>query len=240
MKKILALFLMAVLATTLFAGCSKPATEPATEPAEPTAEAPAEPAPAAEETTDKDGILKLMGGSQDVMKNGFSYDYLMTIGTETSTSHFSFKGENVRMEIVQEENPSIMITKGKEMFIINPQDKTGFKMSTDTSADANSAVNPAGDVKPEENMDKDNLKVIGKEDVNGEPCYVVQTKNIIGQYEMKMWIHRKYGIMMKMEAEAPEGKMLVEVKNLKVGDVPESEFEIPSDIKIMEMPVMPQ
>ncbi len=235
MKKFLAVLLMTGLVLSLFAGCSKPAPAETAEPeaAEATTEA------AAEETTDKEGILKLMGGSADFMKSGFSYDYVMTIGDQTSTSHFSFKGENVRMEVVQEENQSIMITKGKEMFIINPGEKTGFKMNVDESGEAN-AVNPAGDVKPEESMDKDNMKIIGKEDINGEPCYVVESKDMVGQYAMKMWIHQKYGIAMKMEAEAPEGKVMMEVKNLVVGDVPDSEFEIPSDIQIMEMPVMPQ
>lgn len=237
MKKILALFLMSMVVFTLFYGCSKPSpAAPADLP--PVAEAPTTPAePPAAEVTDKDGILKLLGESPDVMKKGISYDYVMMVGEQqTMTSKFSYKGENIRMEGLDPSNPSLMITKGKELFIINPQEKTGFKMSTELEGDAN----PTGDVKPEESMDKDSLNVVGKEDVNGEPCYVVLTKNVADDSEMKLWLHQKYGIMMKMESQSSEGKVLIEVKNLKVGDIPDSLFEIPSDIKMMEMPTIPQ
>ncbi len=238
MKRIAVFFLTTALVFTLFTGCSKPAPTAPEVPAAVPAETPAaSEAPAAEELTDKDGLLKLMAGGQDAVKKGISYDYVMTAGEQqVMHSHFSFKGENVRMEGLDPENPTLMITKGKELFIINPNEKTGFKMSTE----ANAGVNPAGDVKPEENMDKDSLKIVGKEDVNGEPCYVVATRNVVEGYDMKMWVHQKYGIMMKMEGAAPEGKMLIEVKNLKVGDIQDSEFEIPADIKMMEMPTVPQ
>lgn len=237
MKRIFALLLMTSLVFTLLAGCSKPAPAPQAEPTPEATEAPAAPVtPVENEVTDKDGILKLMGGSIEAMKNGLSYDYVMTAGEQVMNSHFSFKGENVRIETLDPSNPSLMITKGKELYIINPKEKTGFKMSTE----GDTGANPTGEVKPEENMDKDSLNIIGKEDVNGEPCYIVTTKSIVDGFEMKMWLHQKYGIMMKMESQSAEGKMLVEVKNLKVGDVPDSEFEIPTDIKMMEMPGLPQ
>jgi len=234
MKRMLALFLMSVLVFTLFSGCSKPA--PAA-PAEPTpAPTPAVPEePATTEVTDKDGILKLIGSGADLMKQGVSYDYILTAGEQTTTSKISFKGENVRMEGFDPANPSLTIKKGREMFIINPQEKTGFKMSTEVDSDAN----PTGEIKPEENMDKNALTIVGKETVNGEPCYIVTTKNVVDGSDMKMWLHQKYGIMMKMEAPSAEGNLLVEVKNLKVGDIPDSQFEIPADIQMMEMPAVP-
>jgi len=235
MKKILALLLISGMTFAIFSGCSKPVpAEPATPPSAETPAAPSE--PKASEVTDKDGILKLMGGSVDIMKKGVSYDYVMTAGEQTTTSRFSFKGGNVRMEGLDPSNPSLMITKDKERYIISPQEKTGFKMSTEANTDAN----PTGEIKPEENMDKDALKIIGKETVNGEPCYIVTTKNIVDGSDMKMWLHEKYGILMKMESLSSDGNLLIEVKNLKVGDVPDAEFEIPADIKIREMPVVPQ
>lgn len=238
MKKITALLLMTFLMLALFTGCSKPA------PAAPAADAPSEPAavpeataePNSDDVTDKDGLLKLMGGSTDAMKKGLSYDYEVTAGNQTMLSRYSFKGENVRMQGLDESNPSLTITKGKDIYIINPLDKTGFKMSSTGDADAN----PTGEVKPEENMDTESLNITGKEDVNGEPCYIVETKNTVDGSGMKMWIHRKYGIMMKMESGSAEEKLLITVKNLKIGDVPDSDFEIPADIKIMEMPALPQ
>lgn len=234
MKKILAMLLTTAMILTLISGCSKPA--PA-EPAAPAAtEAPAAPSEPAEEVADKDSILKLMGKSSEKMKSGLSYEYVITAGDQVTSSKFSFKDDKARIEALDPSNPTLMITKGKELYIINPQEKTGFKMNTETSGDAN----PTGEIKPEENMDKDALKVIGKETVNGEPCYIVTTKNAVDGYDMKMWLHEKYGIMMKMESQSEEGKLLVEVKNLKVGDIPDSDFEIPAGIQMMEMPVVPQ
>lgn len=234
MRKMFALVLMGALVLMLSVGCSKPSPEaPAPVEAPSVAEAPAAPA---EESTDKEGLLQLMGGSANAMKQGLSYDYSTTVSGQTITSHFSYKGENVRIESLDSANPSLMITKGVETYIINPLEKTGFKMTVE----AGTGGNPTGDVKPEEAMDKDALTIVGNEDVNGEPCYVVATKNIMDGFEMKMWVHRKLGLMMKMESESPDGKVLVELKNLKVGNIPDSEFEIPADIKIQEMPVLPQ
>lgn len=235
MKKILALLMMATLTFALATGCSKPAPEAAPEVSEPAAEAPAEPAAEAE-TMDNDGLFNAMAGSVDYMSKGISYDYEMTAGGQVINSRYAYKNGDMRIEGNAGGAQTVTITKSDAIYILNMADKTGFKMpkSGDSGAEG------MGDLKPEETMDKDAVKIIGNEDLNGEPCVVFTTKDKVAGYEMKMWVHKKYGVMMKMEAESPEGKMKIEIKNLKVGDIPDSEFEIPADFKMMEMPVVPQ
>ncbi len=237
MKKFLALFLMATLVFSLFTGCSKPATEATPEATEPTpAEAPAE--PAAEESMDNDGLFNAMAGSVDYMTKGISYDYEMTAGGQVLKTRYAYKNGEIRMEGGAGGSQSVIITKSDAIYMLNLTDKTGFKMPKTAGSDT--GAEGTGDLKPEETMDKDAVKIIGSEDFNGEPCVVFTTKDKLAGYEMKMWVHKKYGVMMKMEAESPEGEMKIEIKNLKVGDIPDSEFEIPADITMMEMPVVPQ
>lgn len=233
MKKILSTFLTAILVLSLFTGCSKPAPEATPDAVEP---AVAE-APAAEESMDNDGLFNVMAGSADYMSKGVSYDYEMTAGDQVIKTRYAYKNGDVRIEGNAGGYQSVTITKSDAIYMLNMADKTGFKMPKTVGSDT--GAEGMGDLKPEETMDKDAVKVIGNEDLNGEPCVVFTTKDKVAGYEMKMWVHKKYGVMMKMEAETPEGKMKLEIKNLKVGDIPDSEFEIPADIKMSEMPVMP-
>lgn len=231
MKRIVGV-LMTVLLLAAGTACSKPAPAPETQPP---AEAPAAEA-AAEQTPDKDGILSLMAGGQNVMKDGMSYEYILTMGDIVTKSRFAFRGNNVRIEGLDAMNPSLMITKGEDLYIINPKDKTGFKMS----AEADAGASPTGEVNPEENMDPDTMNILGKDVIDGEPCYIVESANVVDGNAMKFWIHEKYGIVMRMESMSNEGKILMEIKNLKVGNIPDSEFEIPAGIEMMEMPVFPE
>ncbi len=233
-KKVLILLLAAVM-VIMVSGCggAKPA------PAEPApAEAPAAETPAAAEETDSSGLFQLMESSVDYMAKGVSYDYVMTAGGETIRTHYAFKNGMVRFEGGAAGAENIMITRDDGIYMINLAEKTGFKMPKPEGADT--GTDGTGDLKPEETMDRDAVKIIGSEDVNGEPCHVLTTKDTVAGYDMKMWVHKKYGIMMRMEAETAEGQMKIEITNLKVGDVADSEFEIPADVQMMEMPVVPQ
>lgn len=227
--------LLALTVAIMGAACGGAKPEPA-EPAP--AEAPAAEAPAATAETDNSGLFQLMESSVDYMAKGVSYDYEMTAGGETIRTHYAFKNGMVRFEGGAAGAESIMITRDDGIYMINLAEKTGFKMPKPEGADT--GADGTGDMKPEETMDKDAVKIIGSEDVNGEPCHVLTTKDTVAGYDMKMWVHKKYGIMMRMEAESPEGQMKIEITNLKVGDVSDSEFEIPADVQMMEMPVVPQ
>lgn len=217
MKRLLVVLMTAVL---VLSGCGakeadKPAAqEPAPAPAQETA------APATEGAVDNGGLFQLMQGSVDYMSKGVSYDYAMTAGGDTIRSHFAFKNGESRFEGGAAGNESVMITKADGLYILNMKEKTGFKMPPGDSGAA--GAEGTGDIHPEETMDRDAVKIIGSEDVNGEPCHVFTTKDKVAGYEMKMWVHKKYGIMMRMEAESPEGQMKIEISNLKVGDVADS------------------
>lgn len=235
MKKFFSVLLAALMLAALVSGCGKK-EEPAVSPEA----APAQEQPAAQEASaiDANALVGLMANSTNFMEKGISYDNEVHVGDQVYATSIAFKGKMSRIQGGDAENPTVTITKEDGIYILNLGEKTGFKMPNDP--EANFSEDPTGDLKPEEQMDKDAIQIIGSEDVNGEPCYLIVTKDSVQGYEMKMWIHKKYGIVMKMEADSPDGKMNLVVRNLKVGDVPDSLFDIPNDIVMMEMPVLPQ
>ncbi len=90
---------------------------------------------------------------------------------------------------------------------------------------------------PESNLlDNPTLKEIGREKLNGLNTrvitYTTTATKPFGpseEVQVKSWISEKYGIMVKSEIEMETGKMFVELKNIKIGSVKDSVFEVPKD-----------
>lgn len=236
MKKALIWMMAATLVMSLFSGCSKPAEEKPAAAEKPAAEAPA--APAADEVKDKDGILKLMSGAKTMMEKGIYYESAMKVTDQEIVTKMWMKGGKLKTQSGVGENNFITIMGGDESVMYNPETKSGFKFKTGANVPGAPAGGQSND--PEKNMDQSSIVYTGKGEVNGEPCYTFTTKDKNEGVEMKGWLHAKYGIVMKLEGKSKDGTYTMEVKNLKVGDVSDSEFQVPADITFAEMPAMPQ
>lgn len=215
---ILAMFLVAGLG---MAGCSKEKTASPGRESQPTA-------------TQKAGGEKGDASLEDLMKSaknikGMSYDMVTTMtspeGTHTSSGKIWISGEKVRIESETAGMKSIMITDNKgDMYMVT--DKTAMKIPA-----ADDQTEPANAWADEE-LDK--MKVVGKEKIDGHNCTVVEVTeegNVT-----KMWLRQDIGMPVKIESKADNATIVIENKNFKIGAQPDSLFELPAGVQVMEMP----
>lgn len=146
----------------------------------------------------------------------------MVMETETETDMMGQKSK---------EN-SLTIGKDGDTYIINLINKTGIKMKADENEE-----NPMNNIKPDDNetfrqmIEKEGGKIIGNEDFLGKNCIVIEM--VSEGTTMKMWYYK--GIPLKMASSV----YVMEATKFEEGiSIPSSKFDIPSGIKISEMPKM--
>lgn len=125
---------------------------------------------------------------------------------------------------------SLMINNEKGGYVINLDEKTGFKMSNDGDDE-----NPADDLKPEDPetfrqmIESEGGKILGNENFLGKNCIVAEL-NEDGN-TAKMWYYK--GIPLKMESKS---YTMEATKFEESVSIPAGRFELPADIKITEIP----
>jgi outer membrane lipoprotein-sorting protein len=217
-----------------FAGCGKKAvttssgTPAAKSPsATATTTAPAAPAapgsPAATAKVD-DTKPSLFG-----MKTGFSADSVIKMSAgNTINMKFTVDGENKsRME-----NPDsiIIVRKDKsKMWMLNKASKTAMEMPIDKKMLQNMP-----DIKEQEAK----MKYIGRDNVGGYACNKYSVAGQNAGETSTIWVAKKIGLPVKIEAKTPQGAMTIEYKNIKVGKQPASLFELDPGYKVAQMPNM--
>lgn len=146
----------------------------------------------------------------------------MVMETETETEMMGQKNK---------EN-SLTIIKDGDTYIINLTNKTGIKMNAEENEE-----DPMDNIKPDDNetfrqmIEKEGGKIIGNEDFLGKNCIVIEM--VSEGTTMKMWYYK--GIPLKMASSV----YVMEATKLEEGvSIPNSKFDIPSGIKISEMPKM--
>ena len=130
-----------------------------------------------------------------------------------------------------------MTAEGKTMIIIvnldeqvsyiyNPEENIAMKMEVDT--DTQSAVEDVLSIQSR------NPTVVGTETIDGKLCTVVEYVDPEGK--VKTWLWQKQGLPVRMEVTTTEGISRTDWKNFEFGDIPDSMFELPAGVEIMEMP----
>ncbi len=168
----------------------------------------------------------------------YYYEQTIVTGEYTSTQKFWFKGENMKIEGEQDGVPYILIWTEDSMTNLDPESKTAYRSTYVEDTEGDSIEGPAG-FGDTDNFDFENdesFKYLGKETVNGEPCYVIESTFSEDNTLSKVWIHEEYGIAMKTEVSGDTEEMnaVMEVSNLRIGDVSDNEFEIPEDYEIFD------
>lgn len=134
-----------------------------------------------------------------------------------------FQGKNAdRREMTVQGQRSVLIIKNKEILMLMPDLNMAMRMPLGSD--------PLSDV-----LDPDpdtSFTPLGKETVNGEKAtkYRADYEGGGGHF----WATED-GIIMKVEAETSEGKLIVNTTNVKRGPQPDSLFELPSGVQIMDM-----
>ncbi|MDW7667934.1 MAG: hypothetical protein SCJ93_03855 [Bacillota bacterium] len=168
----------------------------------------------------------------------YYYEQTIVTGEYTSTQKFWFKGESMKIEGEQDGVPYILIWTEDSMTNLDPESKTAYRSTYVEDTEGDSIEGPAG-FGDTDNFDFENdesFKYLGKETVNGEPCYVIESTFSEDNTLSKVWIHEEYGIAMRTEISGGTEAMnaVMEVRNLKIGDVSNNEFEIPEDYEIFD------
>lgn len=159
-----------------------------------------------------------------------SYTMVMTEdGTEAIKAKVYMKNDNVRMEMSDPTMGELVIINNatkKESYFYNPTEKQAIKSALDESSSA--------DIPNPENLMKDadvsSAKYVSEETVDGKKAYVYDYKDTEGTTKIWMWADN--GVPLKFEGTVDGKKTVVEFKDVKVGGIDDSMFELPADATV--------
>jgi len=163
----------------------------------------------------------------------FKYDVVATAPEQAAvTTKMWFKGQKTRMEGTFEDKSMVyLIDMGEQLaYTYFPAENTAMKMSLGKAQES------VGESPTEqsESVEKHNPVTVGTEVLDGKTCLVIEYTDETGK--TKMWIWTMYGIPIRTETTTAKGTTVVEIKNIDFGDIPDSVFELPAGVQIMEIP----
>ncbi len=225
---LLALFLF----TVVLAGCGT-APQDTSAPADKEAAA-----PSSEKSSDSEPVLKdLLGKGKAV--NEMSFDCETQVGEQKMLVKTWMKGDKLRNEIESPEGDgkiiNIIDNAAGVVYVYHPEQKMATKMDI-SMAQQDGSSSPQEDL---EAMNPEKMKYVGKDTIDGKRCLVYEiTEDNVGT--SKVWLWEENGIPVRMEVISDGEKMVMEYRNIKIGGIPDSMFELPAGIQITEfsMPTM--
>jgi outer membrane lipoprotein-sorting protein len=236
MKKLTSLGIAAcaiVLSISLLAGCatSAPASPDESSPppsapssTETTTPSPSEPEPSQPSGDTLDDILSLTSGIGSV-----KFDMVMTGGGMPSlTTKVWLKGEKMKTEATMEGQTVInIIDHGTQtMYMYMPEQNMAFRVTYEQAQGS-----PVEETMAISQYHPQNL---GTETIDGKVCLVVEYT--VQGASTTMWIWEEHGFPIKVVTVTDQGTTTIEYKNIQFTDIPDSEFELPPGVQIMDMP----
>jgi hypothetical protein len=113
------------------------------------------------------------------------------------------------------------------MYTYMPDQNMATKMTLNTS------MMPQGSTDEDKIMDYNPL-VVGTETIDGKSCTVI-TYDVPGTGSIKEWIWTDKGFPIKLESTVGGKTSVVEFKNIDFSNIPDSEFELPAGVQVIEM-----
>jgi outer membrane lipoprotein-sorting protein len=164
----------------------------------------------------------------------FTADLLLKQAGETITGKVYVKGDKIRQEYLQGGEKQVMIFRHDKgiTWVLIPAEKIYMEMSSQEGV----AYDPQFDQNIE---DKAEIKLLGKETVNGYMCDKYQySYHDTSMGTLTQWLSEKLNYPIKTEYKSPSGYMLTEYKNIQEGNVQGSLFEVPGDYALLSLPGM--
>jgi outer membrane lipoprotein-sorting protein len=163
-------------------------------------------------------------------------------GKESLTQKVWLKNDNVRTETIIDGQKVIFIVNQAEKTIYQymPSENIAKRMELDNNfktlglSPFDSVKDVIKDIEKYKSTITGNVgKVgtIGKENLNGKNCFVVEYS--AGGMSTKYWIWEDKGFPIKMKITVPNEELTVEFKNIEFIDIPNNMFELPAGVEII-------
>ena len=114
----------------------------------------------------------------------------------------------------------------EEMYMYMPSQNMAYRMDFSTA--------PESPLEGAEAMDEYDYNIIGTETYDGKVCLVVEW--VSEGITAKSWVWKDKGFPIRVETTSPQGETVIEYKNIDFSNIPDSEFELPPGVQIIEMP----
>lgn len=242
MKKLMSLGIAAcaiVLSISLLAGCAPSAPASPGEPTE-------TPTPAPSSTEEPTGTPTLPPSTEpepsqpsgdtldDVLGRTSSigsvkFDMVMTgAGMPSMTVKVWLKDEKMKTESTMEGQTAINIVdhEAQTMYMYIPEQNMAFKVTYEQAQGS-----PVEETLAISHYQPRNL---GTETIDGKVCMVVEYT--VQDVNTKMWIWEEHGFPIKVVTVTDQGTTTIEYKNIQFTSIPDSEFQLPLGVEIMDLP----
>jgi outer membrane lipoprotein-sorting protein len=165
--------------------------------------------------------------------SSFKYDMVSTApGQASQTIKMWRKGSKIRMEGTFEGQSMVYLVDGDKQsaYMYLPSQNTAMK------TDFSKAQEISGESPTEQSASATNYNpiTVGDEVLDGKSCVVVQYETETAS--IKMWVWKEYGLPIKTESTTSQGTSVIELKNIEIGDISNSMFELPSGVQVLEIP----
>lgn len=152
-------------------------------------------------------------------------------GGEAMTARLWVKDGSRKMESTAEGKTMIYLLQEatQSSYVYFPESKTGMQLDWDT------AQTTAKGMLGEQLTDPETFQptIVGEEILDGKDCLVTQWTR--EGTEGKSWIWKEYGLPIRTETTVEGETSVAEFKNIQIGNVADSEFELPNDIQITSL-----
>lgn len=224
MKKIFQLVVCLLVAAFLLTGCGGAQNVPA------------QSSESANKNTGSQGeenLKSIFAGASEI--KSLSFDMVMTSeGKEMSRGKTWIKGKKSKMQFTTETGENaIMYVNGEENAAYHylPDQNIATKIDF-ARAEAQSGNSPL-DYSEELGKDNARYKELGEETVNGYSCKVLEVTE--GEDAAKVWVSKDYGIPARVETKADGHVITMDYSNIRIGDIPDSEFKLPAGAQVVDM-----
>lgn len=162
------------------------------------------------------------------------YDAVITAPEQAAvTAKMWWKGNKMRIEGTFEGYTGVyLLDAAKELaYLYVPAQNMAMKM------DWSKAKETAGESPTEqsESVIKYNPVTVGTEVLDGKSCLVIEYTTETAK--TKSWVWIEHGLLIRIESTTDKGTSVAEIKNINFGAIPDSMFELPAGVQIMEIPM---
>ena len=226
--RIVGVVVLTLSLAVLLLGCPKRGPEPGevTGPAGPRPAAGPEQVPSAEKPAATPETLAEAIDSRQMIT---SYEMTMTNPEgQTITQLMKFaEGKPVRMKMTHENEWVIMDMAERVMYAYSSEQKIAMKIAMEGEDGAEGEQMPAPTVDEFDSA----TPITGTETLDGVACWVMEAAPQGEAEKVKIWIDRDYSLIRQMQA----GEELVKFEYDRINAVPDSEFNLPKGVKVMDM-----